>query len=277
MELSKTIEELGKYFNEILGFLLPGLTLIALFYYFCDFNQIKPFINAKEINIWVIVIFGYILGYAIYGISLYHEKIKDIINKKISVKIKNKIGIEPIKEGKPNKDLKNGFGKLLLKYTQNERKIIECEIISSQEYTKTIDALTEIKIISKELQNEFNSIRNYALSYVPESDQKTYTFMFRADLFEHLRIIIYIVCTWAFLSFIWPNSLPFIFCINREDILVVICPTSVPFSFFINTANIWIVMSLFFLNYPLLLGRRRFLKIALKLPLSAFLAKYYSF
>jgi len=220
MDLSKSLEEIGKYFNEILGYLLPGLTLVVIIIFFLDPDQIPDKESFLNSNVLLLILLSYVIGYVVYGISLTKERI-----------IKN------------------------IKFIKNDDKIIKQKISAQEDFRLSKQKL---KALIPEMDMEkltFNDIRNFAMAYVPEVDQKIYTFMFRSDLFKHTKDIFLFVSIWGFLSYI---SNKFI---------------NINLFFRTNDINIYLIMILFILTFPLNEGKKRFLMIAYKIQFNIFLAK----
>jgi hypothetical protein len=222
MDLAKSLEEIGKFFNEVLGYLLPGLLLLFLIYFFLDPTEICKYDLFLEINAWFILFSGYIMGYVVYGISHVFNTI-----------------------------FKTCY------YFKLDEKIIILNICKIDEYKRAKDKIVEL-IPNLNLEKlDFHSIRNYSMAYVPEVDQKIYTFMFRADLFKHMKDTFLIVSIWGILAYL--SKLFF-----NNTIL-----------FDVSGYNILLVLLLLLLTYPLNEGKKRFLTIAYKIQFNIFLAKAY--
>jgi len=222
MEISKTLEDIGKFFNEILGYLLPGLVLFLLTYYFLDPTQVqkdKPFF---DLNIWLILFSSYILGYIVYAISYY---LNDLF--------------------------KN------TKYFKKDEEIIKSKIQELDEFIISVKKIKELIPIIETQKMDFHSVRNFAMAYVPEVDQKIYTFMFRADLFKHLKDIFLIISFWGIIAYLSKLSLNNTLLFDTQEY------------------NIVIIVLLLILTYPLNEGKKRFLGIAYKIQFNIFLAKSY--
>lgn len=236
MEISKSIEEIGKYFNEILGYLLPGLSLIFLIYFFVDLRYVNQSLFKTEYNAWITIFIGYILGYLIYGLSLVRDKI-------LGIK-----GMKSLCE-------KNVFGLKLFSFFENIVEATKKEIVKSDEFNLSKQEIIKLIPSLKEENCDFHMVRNIAMSYVPEIDQKIYTFMFRADLFDHIKIIFYLISLWGLVAklnlWIFNNTL----------------------LFDLRGNNFWYLFLLLFATYPLKLGRKRFLKIAYKIQFHLFITK----
>lgn len=230
MDLSKLIEGIKEFFLEILGFLLPGITLLFLLSFFINSDQTKLFAKIPDTNHWIILIFGYISGYIIYGMALIRDK---YLNKFFNF-FKKKIEIDILKE----------------KITKSEEFEIAKEIFNNL-IGKNLEQQNKIDSLS------FHSMRSLAMSYTPESDKKIYTFMFRADLCNHLNIVAILISVCGLL-----NSMIYHFGIRIHV-------------FHIESKYIICYFLLLIVSYFLNLTRNRFLSIAYAIPFSIFIAKFY--
>ena len=220
MDLSKSLEEIGKYFNEILGYLLPGLTIVCLVIFFLDPNQFPNYFDLADVNILLLLFLSYVCGYIVYGLSLTIEKIKRKI-----------------------------------KIISQDDDLIKKRISKQEDYRLSLEELHRLIPDLNSESLKFNDLRNIIMSYVPEIDQKIYTFMFRSDLFKHTQDIFLIISLWGFIAYI---SKP----IFNNTLL-----------FNVNGINIFLILILFFLQFPLNEGKKRFLGIAYKIQFNIFLAK----
>lgn len=233
MDLSKTIDEIGKYFNEILGYLLPGLAFVFLIYFFIDPNQIVNVNIDTNLSSWFILFNSYITGYIVYGFSMLRNRI---------LKIKR---VE-------NLSVKKGFS-----FLKDSAKVTIKQICESQEFNITKTKLGELIPEIDTTKLDFYSVRNFAMAYVPEVDQKIYTFMFRADLFDHIKVIFYLIFIWGLAGYVS-------FILFNNNLL-----------FNATSNNIYLLILLLAFAYPLKLGRLRFLRIAYNIQFHIFLAKFH--
>ena len=242
MDLSKLMEGIKEFFLEILGFLLPGISFIFLLAFFINHNFIKLDSALLKADIWLILTFSYIMGYIIYGMALMRDNILKWIFKLSGKKILKRF-------------------KLL-----SGKKIKIDEIVNNIKKSEEFDISKNIlrELIKKPSENQkkidglgFYSMRSLAMSYAPETDKKIYTFMFRADLCNHLSIVVITLGTLGILnSLCYLLGLKFqILCINYKFII----------------GYIVLLLISYFLN----LTRNRFLDIAYRIPFSIFIAKYY--
>jgi hypothetical protein len=138
---------------DIIGYLLPGCFVLILFYGTVNDKYLfQPDLKIMEDKyfFFVLIILAYLIGYVVYGLGCIKERL---------------------------------FGKF--SYTKKiERNISERQAF---QYSK--------EILSKELEKKqlndklstgsVRDIRNLVMSFIPESDQKIYTFTFRSDLANH--------------------------------------------------------------------------------------------
>ena len=210
------IESIKEFFFDIIGFLLPGLIVILILNFGFNIS-----FNVKSNELFVFVI-AYPLGYVIFSLTL----VKDNWIKKLNRKFK--------------------WLKLLNHTT------IDNEIESSDNF-KLASKIILNETSEKEIKlSKFRSFRNYAMSEVPESDGKVYTFMFRSDVFNLIHTI---------------------------SVLTVI------FGLLINIISIWINLlntyriSYFYIGFFLLLtftlriGWARFYRISMNIPFSIYISK----
>jgi hypothetical protein len=220
MDLSKSLEEISKFFNEILGYLLPGITLIILIDFFLDPNQVNEKLVISDTNILMLLFLSYVCGYVVYGLSL-------VLNN-----LKSKI-----------------------KFVKNDEALIKVKISKQEDYRMTCEVLQKL-IPGLDINKlKFNDIRNFAMAYVPEIDQKIYTFMFRSDLFKHTRDIFLIVSFWGLISYLTETFFNNTLLFNTNGI------------------NVYLLIILVVLIFPLNEGKKRFLTIAYKIQFNIFLAK----
>ncbi len=166
MDISKLVEALKEFFLEILGYLIPGLMLIICVYISLQ-DKTKHYLSQSPlINDLLLIVFGYVFGYVLYGIA--HTR--DNIMRKIIKRIKRNNKLDEI-----------------------EQKISEMQVFK-----------TSLGILKKMLNIEFSSgsndikktvrdVRSLVMSFIPGSDKKIYTFMFRSELCNHLGIVAGIV------------------------------------------------------------------------------------
>lgn len=184
METSKIVEEFAKYLNELLGYLLPGLTLFFLAYSFIDVNQIIFISDYNTLDVWTVLFFSYISGYIIYGASIIRDKIFNIFYKIINKLIRIK------------------------KIVVLEEKISN-KIEETTEFKLAKESILKLLPNIKEENIKLKNTRSIAMSYCPEADQKIYTFMFRSELCNHVGFVFGVFATWilfAYFNFYYNNN-----------------------------------------------------------------------
>jgi len=218
------LESIKEFIWDVLGFLIPGvyviilLSVVVLPKYFIE----SPLVTQKDggINL-IVVITAYILGYVIYGIGEIKEKYHG--NKSYMTIAHNNI------ESSSNYKMASEF------------------------LQKRLDAGS----IATQIANlKMKEVRNLAMSFVPESDKKVYTFMFRADLSRHIANTSMLIGSVSILLTVINWFQPKFNVVNSD---------SSHFVLYIS-----LVLSFFILNAV----RDRFYKIAMSIPFSIFISFY---
>lgn len=224
METAKNFFDSFKEFIwDIIGYFLPGSYILILLSacinksYFIEHN-IEA--GSGDRNFLVFFIISYIIGYVVYGISGLKEKLfgKKSYTKRIEEQTKEKIAFK-ISRDFISKDLKN------------KESDIRLETASLRE------------------------LRNIAMSFVPESDQKIYTFTFRSEVCNNIGNVSFftgLVGIILYLINFFTNIR--IFNLNKEFIIL------------------YIILILSY--YPLAYARNRFYGISISLPFSIYTSKY---
>lgn len=239
MDLSKALEGIEKLFLEILGYLLPGLALVFLASSLIDKAAGTFSVDLSQIGSWELIAAGYVLGYIVYGLAL----VKDEFVKSIVLKFVNWV----------RKKMRKGEIK-------SKRSLIEDNIEGSPEVEIVRSALKELLKAVKKSTNDMNlhQLRNLAMSYVPQSDRKVYTFMFRADLCDHIGTLALVVGLWGFLGHYTNRFFSQGLLLSTQEF------------------SIYWYAGLVLASYFLAKTHTRFLSIALSIPFSMFIAQYYS-
>lgn len=219
MSLGDALKNLNEFFLEFLGFFLPGFTFIFLFGLFIESKVLSSILTfIKATEINTSFLFVF-LSYII-GYVIYGINLST-----------NKIC--------------------------NHRATIEEKIQESEEY-KISKKVIDSKFTTENMDLKVNGYRSIAMSVIgKENVQTIYTFMFRADLCSHLKIVCIIVGIFGILSF--SNGLsgfgtPFV---NNPIQHYAFCITLFVIAFFLTKTS------------------RRFLSIALRIGFSMFLSKIY--
>jgi len=245
MDLSKALEGIEKLFLEILGYLLPGLPLLFLGFRLLPavFHNMR--IDVSQVGPWELVASGYVLGYVVYGLSL----VKDELFQKVFLRFVQWLGKK--------------LGKQKWTEKKMSRSRIEDAVSASLEVLVSRDILKKLLASSTPDINQhvdnlgLHSLRSLAMSYVPQSDRKVYTFMFRADLSDHVGTLALVFGFWGFIAY-WQERL-----FGWGSLIVTL-------DFHVYFYAVLLVASYFFFKTKL-----RFLGIALSIPFSMFIATYY--
>ncbi len=243
MDLSKALEGIEKLFLEILGYLLPGLTLYYLGANLIDQPIKQSLVVLSQTNEWGIVAIAYALGYVVYGLAL----AKDEFVEHVLLKSINKV------KGKNRKNEIKSRRTLL-----NERIQQSPEVEITKSILNKLLAGSIPNIVDGIEHMDLSSLRNLAMSYVPQSDRKVYTFMFRADLSDHIGTLAFVFGLWGLLGEYTSRH----FC---QGLMLVA-----------QDSSIYWYAGLLLTSYLLAKTKARFLKIALRIPFSMFIAIYYS-
>lgn len=206
---------------DIIGYLLPGSFLLIVLSACVNpaFYFDAAIINEKtNLFPFAFIAISYLLGHVIYGFGWLKEK--------------------TLKEWS---------------YTKKIEKSVsgrEAFKLSKQLITKALAA----KGIVNDLANaSVRDVRNLAMSFAPEADQKIYSFTFRSELSNHIGNISCIVGLLGVVSFFWKN---------------------VPLKIFLTTTNHVILYVCLILAYILLREtRNRFYAISIGIPFSIYTAK----
>jgi len=169
MESIKSFFESFKEFIwDIIGYILPGAYCLILMSLSVDSDywlNVDSVFNSQYYP-YVIVIISYLLGYAVYGLNII---------------IQNKI-----------------FGE------KSYTKIIENNVKKRISY-QTTKSILQKKFQDKGIDFDPNNatlrdLRNIAMGFFPEQDQKIYTFSFRADIANHAGTISFLFGVLGLLS-----------------------------------------------------------------------------
>jgi hypothetical protein len=208
---------------DIIGYLIPGSYLLILLSVCINerlFLSSKINIPESELSTFAFVIVAYLLGHVVYGFSFFKEKRRGVksYTKKIEESIMNKKSIVWSKQ-----ILKSKFEKLNI----------------SEDFSQT----------------SVRDLRNIVMSFIPESDQKIYTFTFRADISNNTANISLIVGVFGLVfSFIQLIFSEFLF-------------------FNLGTEYYLLYSLLIIVSFFLKETRNRFYAISIGVPFSIFTAK----
>lgn len=207
---------------DIIGYLLPG-TYVLILLSACISNEY--FVNSPithffpDLNVYVFIVISYLLGYVSYGFGWLKEK---ILGKRSYV------------------------------------KKIESNVSKRKAFSLTKELITKglaAKGVTDDLANStVRDIRSIAMSFIPESDQKIYTFTFRSELSNQIANISFSIGALGML--LWPiqNKFSFsLFLSDHKHIILYVC----------------LMIVYFFLRE----ARDRFYAMSINLPFSIYTAK----
>ncbi len=207
---------------DIIGYLIPGLYLVILVSFFTNESYnigIPAFFQGNEIVILIVI--SYVLGYIIYGLGDLKEKIRG----------------------------NNSYSKRILSPISSTIVFKESKRLMSEKDPKQESFNKDLETI------DVRGLRNIVMSYVPEADQKIYTFTFRSELSRHTGLVSLIIgCLGMMFTFIhcrWPQ--------------IDLFKTEITYVLF----YLLLVGAYFLLREP----RDKFYRIAITLPFNLFIAR----
>jgi hypothetical protein len=211
---------------DIIGYLLPGsFVLILLSACVNQFYFVTPSLgnNSSDFYPFIFIVISYLLGHVTYGFGWFKD---EIFNR----------------------------SKFLSKYSYV--KIIEASVAKRKAFSLSKELITkalQAKGVTEDLSNtSVRDLRNIAMSFIPESDQKIYTFTFRSELSNQIGNISLVVGILGLFFSIF-KAIPFhIFKTGTNHIIIYVC----------------LIICYFFLRQT----RNRFYAIALGLPFSIYTA-----
>ncbi len=239
MKIDDAIAAIKEFFLEVLGFLLPGFILLLLSYLFLR-SEFKPdiegFLQNEHSNSIVLVI-SYLLGYVLFGISDAWRSYKRVGKPAFIFKFLRFIRIIEVKP-----------------YFEEVQESIK----KSPDYRVALEIIHEkIGIERNELESMgVNSVRNLAMSYIPEVDRKIYNFMFRSELSDKVNIALKIIFLVGISSWLI-DAITYKYWLFKTD-------KSSIFGY------VTIMIAAFFLRKT----QRRFFDIAMRIAFPIFVVKY---
>lgn len=175
------ITSLKEFVWDIIGYLIPGFLLIISLNFFLipEVGVHNEFMLDWEIlnPTYVIIVLAYVFGFIIYGLTHFKIYVQDNIIEKFKDK-----KIHSFLEKYHSKFWETGFQKSGTLLAAKDKLITE-GIVNAQ----------NMKI---------NEVRNIFMSRNPHMDQKVYTFMFRASVFDHISTIMMLFSLLAFIGFL---------------------------------------------------------------------------
>jgi hypothetical protein len=180
--MGEIITSLKEFVWDIIGYLIPGFLLILVLNFFLlpKVGVENSFIiDWKALNeTYVIIVLAYVLGFVVYSLTLVKISIQD-----------NFIDA-----------LKDKYIKLYKYFKKYHSKFWEENFKTSATFQAAKDKLSADGISSAN-NMKINEVRNIFMSRNPKMDQKVYTFMFRASVFDHTSTIMIVMVILAVLSF----------------------------------------------------------------------------
>lgn len=218
-EVRSFFDSFREFIWDIIGYLIPGAYLIILVSYFIKEDYFIPIPEIFKGNeLLVLIVMSYILGHVIYGLGDLKETIRG--SSSYSKRILTPISALPV-------------------FNEIKRKLIQQNLMSA-ENTERLDV---------------RGLRNVVMSYIPEADQKIYTFMFRSELSRHTGIISLII-----------GGLGLLFTIlGCTDLNFILFKTDLIYALM----YILLILSYFLLREP----RDKFYRIAMTMAFNIFNAK----
>ena len=206
---------------DIIGYLLPGSYVLILLSVCVNKEYfVSPSLgtNTKDLYPFIFLVISYLIGHVVYGFGCLKEK-------------------------------------WLRKYSYV--KTIEDNVSKRQAFDYSKELLTQA-LAAKNLTNKLSvasvrDVRNLVMSFIPESDQKIYTFTFRSDLANHTGNISIFVGSLGLLFSIFKCIPMQIFKTDSTHILLYVC----------------LVVAYIFLRET----RNRFYAISIGLPFSIYTSK----
>ncbi|WP_367330720.1 hypothetical protein [Sphingobacterium multivorum] len=178
--MGEIISSLKEFVWDIIGYLIPGFLLIITLNFFLmpDIGVENSFILDWEIlnPTYIIIVLAYVLGFVVYGLTMFKIYVQD----RIIDKFQNK-----------------GIYKYLEKY---HSKFWEKNFEISPTFKAAKDKLLA-EHISNASNMKINEVRNIFMSRSPEMDQKVYTFMFRSSVFDHTSTIMMLVVVMSIFAY----------------------------------------------------------------------------
>lgn len=206
---------------DIIGYLLPGSYILILLSVCVNQKYfVMPLIGANDNDFYpfVFIVISYLLGYVSYGFGWLKE---EILGKYSYVK------------------------KIEAKILKRKAFLLSKQLISKALLEKGIvDELNE--------KTTLRDVRNIAMSFIPESDQKIYTFTFRSELSNQTGNISFLVGFMGLFSYFFKSISLGIFKTDATHLIIYVC----------------LLISYFFLRQT----RNRFYAISAALPFSIYTA-----
>ncbi|HEY0668750.1 MAG TPA: hypothetical protein VGD22_11265 [Sphingobacteriaceae bacterium] len=221
------IKSLKEFIWDITGYLIPGFLFVLVMNFVIDPKVAVPnsflFDWSKFNESYIIIVVSYASGYIIYGLTLLKMNVQDQI-------------INTFKTWKIYSFLKRFHSR------EWEEDFQQSAALAAAKDKLTADGYTNVS------QMKLNELRNILMSRDPKMDQKVYTFMFRASVFDHVSTIFLFTILLAIIQcFLSAFKVSFL----KMDVQFII-----------------MYCSFFLLSSLLGAGKRKFYSIAQRIPFS---------
>lgn len=189
-DMGDLIASLKEFVWDVIGYLIPGfLFLLTLnFVILPSVGVDNDFLfdwNLFNLT-YIIIVISYAMGFVLYSLTILKINVQD----KLIARIIKKLG--PFNESKKKHIVLLWLEKKHSEYWKHG--FLKSEgLKSARDYLKKEGITNSDKL-------EINEIRNIMMSKNPEIDQKVYTFMFRASLFDHISTLMMITVVLALIQ-----------------------------------------------------------------------------
>ena len=183
--MGEIIQSLKEFIWDIIGYLIPGFTLVVLFNFVIHPNiaiENNFIFDWSLFDSYLIIVTSYLLGFVVYGITMFKYKNQDLIVSGIEALFKKKISGS------------RKFKRFYNRYIGSKHSQFWKGKFKDSSTVKSARKFLKEKDYQDVEEMELNEIRNILMSRNPEMDEKVYTFMFRASVFDHLSTILIIIC-----------------------------------------------------------------------------------
>lgn len=239
MKATDFISAIKEFFLEILGFIIPGFIAILILSICVRedfFFQYK--LSGKSDAAWpIIIVLAYVLGYIIYALATLKESVMNLLQTVIKVETTSTVRTKI--EGSPEYAIVKSI--FLHQFANQANPSSPIPQVDPQQIAKL----------------KLNDYRSLAMSYAPEADTKVYNFMFRSELCNQLSILFFIIAAIGLI------------CVGATEIsckpLLLLTEGKIHLLYWL------LLVSSLLLHKP----RIRFYDIAMRIPLSIFIAKFY--
>lgn len=236
MKFEDAILTIKTFFLELLGFLIPGFFLLCLLTLCLSSNLQTNLTNLIKVDYsnYIVLVISYITGYFLYGLFELKKVIFSFLGKpaflaNLGIFVAQKVDFKLADEISKSTEFKISYN-LLIKHLN----------VSESDLPRA----------------NYRTIRSIMMSYLPEIDNKIYTFMFRADLSKNIATSLQLVGMLGIISTMYGKW-------SQHD---------APFQndyYFIALYLIFVMIAL-----PLNKTYERFYGIAMRIIFSLFIAKF---